>query len=150
MIDLIAATMDAVTKRLNGPNGLATVFLLFSVVMSAVTALLRSDGAKTSLGFVCFMVPVGTLTHDSARANSVRWILRKLLMLPMAAPTGVSIAIACGHSSHAAWATVFGDLRHASGDQIVAFSILLMIMTTLACDISCCLCQSLQHRIAVL
>ena len=53
MIDPVAAMVDAATKRLNGPTGLATALLVLSIVKSAVTAFLRTD-ASTLVSQVIF------------------------------------------------------------------------------------------------
>lgn len=150
MTDLVAAMMDALTKRLSGPTGLATALLLLSIVVSAVIVFLRSDEAKTLSGLAHFMVPIDTLTHASARADFVFWISRKLLMLLVAVPTGASIAIACGYASHAVLATLFGGARHMSNDQNVAISALFTITMLVAYDISYYLYHNLQHRVPVL
>ncbi len=142
--------VDAVTKRLNGPTGLATALLLLSIVVSAVVVFLRSDEEKTLSGLVRFMVPIDTLTHASARADFLFWISRKFLMMLVAVPTGASITIACGYASHAVLAAVFGQAGHVSDQQTVAFSILFTITMLLAYDVSYYLYHNLQHRIPVL
>ena len=142
--------MDAVTKRLNGPTGLATALLVLSIVVSAVVVFLRSDEAKTLSGFVRFMVPIDTLTHASARADFLFWTSRKLLMLLVAVPTGASITVACGYASHAALAAVFGKAGHVSDHQTVAVSVLFTITMLLAYDVAYYLYHTLQHRIPVL
>lgn len=96
MTDSVAAMMDAATRWLNGLTGFATVLLLLSIVVSAVTVFLRFNEAKTSSGFVRFMVPIDALTHASARADFLFWISRRLLMLLVGAFTGASITVACG------------------------------------------------------
>ncbi len=150
MIDLVAAAAGVITKRLNGPTRLATVLLLLSIIASAIIVFLRSDESKTLSGFMRFVVSIDTLTHASARADFLFWISRKFLMLLVFVPTGASITIACGYASHAALAAVFGDVRHTSDEQNVAFSVLFTIMMLLAYDISYYLYHNLQHRIPVL
>ncbi len=150
MIDLVAAAMDAITRRLNGPTGLATTLLLLTIIVSAVVVFLRSDEPKTLSGLARFMVPVDTLTHASARADFLFWVSRKSLMLLVALPTGASITIACGYASHAALAFVFGDAGHISSDQTVATSVFFTITMLLAYDASYYLYHNLQHRIPVL
>lgn len=150
MTDIVAATTDAVSKRLTGPTGVATALLLLSIVISAAIVFLRSDEAKTLPGFLRFMFPVDTLTHASARADFVFWISRKIVMLLVALPTGASITIACGYVSHAALATLFGDAGHASERQTVPMTVLFTITMLLAYDVSYYLYHNLQHRLPVL
>ena len=150
MIDPVTAMMDAATRWLNGPTGLATVLLLLSIVVSAVTVFLRSDEAKTLSSFVRFVVSIGTLTHDFAQADFMLWVSRKLLMLLVAVPTGASITIAYGYASHAVLAAVFGNMAHGSEGRNVAFSVLLIGAMLLAYDISYHLHQNLQRRTSVL
>ena len=142
--------MDAVTKRLNGRTGLATILLLITIVVSAITVFLRSDEPKTLSGFVRFMVPIDTLTHASARADFLFWISRKFLMWLVAVPAGATITIACGYASHAALAVMFGDAGRTSGHETVAISVLFTITMLLAYDVSYYLYHNLQHRIPVL
>ena len=101
MIDPIAAMVDAATRRLNGPTGLATALLMLSIVAFAAAVFLRSDESKTMSGFVRFMVPIDTLTHASARTDFLFWTPRRLLTLLVAVPAGASITVACGYASHA-------------------------------------------------
>ena len=150
MTDLVAATMDAASKRLSGPTGSATILLLLSIVISAIIVFLRSDEPKTPRGLLRFMFPIDTLTHASARADFLFWVSRKLVMLLVALPTGASITIACGYASHAALAMAFGDAGHVSNEQTIAFSILFTVTMLLAYDISYYLYHNLQHRIPVL
>lgn len=150
MTDLVAAVMDAIIKRLNGPTGVATVLLLLSIVTFSVMVFLRFHEAKTLPGLVRFMVPIDTLTHASARADFLFWISRKVLMLPVAVPTGASMTIACGYASHAALVAALGDAGHVSDHQTVAVSVLFTFTMLLAYDISYYLYHNLQHRIPVL
>jgi sterol desaturase/sphingolipid hydroxylase (fatty acid hydroxylase superfamily) len=150
MANLIATTMDAVSKRLTGPTGFATTFLLLSIVISAAIVFLRSDEPKTLSRFLRFMLPADILTHASARADFSFWISRKLVMLLIALPTGASITVACGYISHAVLATILGDLGHASEYLTVPTLVLFTITMLLAYDISYYLYHNLQHRIPIL
>lgn len=132
MIDPVAAVVDAVTKRLNGPIGLATTLLMLSVVAFAVIVFLRSDELKTLSGFVRFMAPIGTLTHAFARTDLLFWTPRKFLMLLVSVPARASITVACGYASHAVLATALGDARRISDHQIIALPELFTITTLLA------------------
>ena len=133
MIDPVAAMVDAATKWLNGPIGLATALLMLLIVAFAIMVFLRSCESKTMSGFVRFMVSIGTLTHASARTDFLFWTPRKFLTLLMAVPAGASITVACSYASHAVLATAFGDARHISDRLFIALSALFMITTLLAC-----------------
>jgi len=150
MTDLAATMMDAVSKRLIGPTGVAAALLLLSVVVSAIIVFLRSDESRTLPGLLRFVTPIAILTHASARADFSFWISRKFVMLLVVLPTGASITIACGYASHAALAAVLGDGGHASERQIVPFTILFTIAMLLAYDVSYYLYHNLQHRVPVL
>lgn len=150
MIDPVAATMGVVTKRLNGPNGLATVLLLLPIVMSAVMVFLQSDKSRRLSGFMQFVVPTDTFMNASAWADFPFWISRKLLMLLVAVPAGASITIACGYASHAVLAAMFGEAGHVSDHQIVAVSVMFIMTMLLAYDVSYYLYHNLQHRIPAL
>ncbi len=121
MTDPVAAVTDAIIKQLNGSIGPATILLLLSAVVSAVTVFLRSDQAKTLPGLKRFMVPIDTLTHASTRANVLFWISRELLMLRVALPTAASIATAYGYASHAVSAAMLGAAGHTSDRQPLQF-----------------------------
>ena len=150
MSDLVAALVDAVSKRLTGPTGYASTILLLSIVVSATAVFFRSAETKTLSGLLRFMFPIEVLGHASARADFLFWISRKLVMLLVAVPTGASITIACGYASHAVLAAVFGDAGHVSASQTVPASLLFTMTMLLAYDISYYLYHNLQHRIPVL
>ncbi len=142
--------MDAVSKRLTGPTGVATALLLLSVIASAIIVFLRSEKPKTLLGLLRFLTPIDILTHASARADFSFWISRKVVMFLVALPTGASITIACGYASHAALTAVFGNGGHVSEHQTVPITIFFTMTMLLAYDISYYLYHNLQHRVPVL
>ena len=132
MIDPVAAMVGAAPKQLNGPTGLVSVLMLLPTVVFAVIVLLRSNESKTMPGFVRFMVPIGTLTHVSARADFLFWTPRKLLKLLVAVPADASITVACGCASHAVLATALGDAGRVSDHQIITLSSLFTVTMLLA------------------
>jgi sterol desaturase/sphingolipid hydroxylase (fatty acid hydroxylase superfamily) len=150
MTDLVAAMMDAVSKRLTGPTGFAATLLLLSIAVSVLIVFLRSNESKTLPGLLRFMIPIHILTHASARADFSFWISRKFVMSVLALPTGASITIVCGYGSHAVLAAVFGDGGHLSEHRIIPITILFTIAMLFAYDISYYLYHNLQHRIPVL
>ncbi len=150
MTNLFAAMMDAISKRLAGPTGIAAALLLLSIIVSAIIVFLRSEAPRTPRGLLRFMLPTELLTHASARADFSFWVSRKLVMLLVALPTGASITVACGYASHAALTAVFGNGTHVSDHQTVPMSVLFTITMLLAYDISYYLYHNMQHRIPVL
>ncbi len=150
MTELIAATLNAITKRITSPTGLAAGILLLSIVLSAAIVFIRSDNPKTPGGLLRFIFPIDILTHPSAKADFSFWISRKFVMLLVALPTGASITIACGYAFHAMLTAVFGDDGPALGSPTIPVLILFTISMLLAYDIAYYLYHNLQHRIPVL
>ena len=72
------------------------VFLLPLISVSVVIAFLQYNEMKTLFSPKHFVLPMDILTCAFARVDVKFWILRKLLMLLVAATTGASITVACG------------------------------------------------------
>ena len=145
----ISALGQAVEQRLTGPSTVAAGLLALTVLVSAVVVFLRSDHPRTLRGVIEFALPAPVITHPSARADLLFWVTRKLVMLPLALPAGVTVAASVGYGVHALLQAAFGVATPTSEPgfwALAAFTASMLI----AYDLSYYLYHVMQHRFPIL
>lgn len=150
MHDLWDVFHEAVRSRLGGASVAALGLLACSILVSAVVVFLRSERDRTLRGFGAFLFPRDIVRHPSARADILFWVTRKLLMLPLSLPVGVTIAASVGYAVHWALLPVFGagaaPAPHPGPLALALFTASML----LAYDVSYYAYHTLQHRVPVL
>ena len=149
MLHYAEVIFDEVTRKLTGPTGCAALLLLASIIISAIVVFLKSGSPVTFAGFIEFMFPRPILNHPSARADFLFWITRKFVMLPLALPTGISVAAAVAYATHSVLQAIFGPGAPVAAPGTVTL-ILFTVSMLLAYDFSYFLYHNLQHRLPIL
>ena len=137
-------------SRLGAASVAATALLVGSILVSAVIVFLRSERDRTVREFGAFMFPRDILSHPSARADILFWITRKLVMLPLTLPAGVTVAASIGYLTHRGVLAVFGPLGTPATHPGPVALVLFTVSMLLAYDLSYYAYHSLQHRLPIL
>ncbi len=150
MHDLMEACSQAVRSRLGGPSIAAAGLLACSILVSAAVVFLRSERDRTLREFGAFMFPRDIIRHSSARADILFWVTRKLLMLPLTLPVGITVAASVGYATHKALLAVFGPGGTPAQHPGLLVLSLFTASMLLAYDVSYYAYHTLQHRVPVL
>ncbi len=150
MHDLMEACSHAVRSRLGSASVAAAGLLACSILVSAVVVFLRSERDRSLREFGAFLFPRDIVRHPSARADILFWVTRKLIMLPLTLPAGVTVAASVGYATHWALLAVFGPGGTPAphpGPLVLALFTASML---LAYDLSYYAYHTLQHRVPIL
>lgn len=144
------AAEQIIRSRLGFSSVAAMALLAATIIISAIVVFLRSERDRTVREFGAFMFPRDILRHPSARADILFWITRKLVMLPLTLPAGVTAAASIGYLTHRGLQFVVGPLATPSAHPGPVTLIFFTISMLLAYDLSYYAYHSLQHRLPVL
>lgn len=150
MHDVIEACSEAVRSRLGSASIAAAGLLACSIMVSAVVVFLRSGRDQTFREFGAFLLPREIIRHPSARADILFWVTRKLVMLPLALPAGITVAASVGYATHRALLAVFGPGGTPASHPGPLVLVLFTASMLLAYDLSYYLYHTMQHRVPVL
>ncbi len=144
------SVLQSIERRLSWPSVIAAGLLGASILISAIVVFLRSDHPRTLRGFAAFALPAPILTHPSARTDALFWITRKLVMLPLALPAGITVAASAGYAVNAGLQAVFGHANLPKTEPSVWILILFTVSMLLVYDLSYYLYHAMQHRWPIL
>ncbi len=140
--------LDTIMQKISGPNMWALLLLWISVIVSVFISYARSDLPRTWPAFRDHLLPPGTLSHASARADILFFVTSKVVHLVVAAPVAFAAANIGSIVNHA--------LRnvlpyHPPAGPIGPMTLLVFTATMLlAYDLSYYIYHNAQHRIPVL
>jgi sterol desaturase/sphingolipid hydroxylase (fatty acid hydroxylase superfamily) len=147
----IARTLfDTLQAHLTGAHLVTLGLLWFTVLLAAVFTFRRSEGCHMApREFLRHLLPAGTLSHPSARADFLFWISRRVFMPLIVLPTAISV-VGAGHVAHQLLTDIFGTdssaYEPASPGMLVLFTLSMLV----AYDLSYYLYHLLQHKIPML
>ena len=147
---MVSALGRAAEAWLTGPSAVAAGLLALSVLVSAAVAFLRSDHSWTLHGLMEFALPPPVMTHPSARADVLFWVTRKVVMLPLALPAGITVAASVGYAANAGLQAAFGHAPTPRAEPgfwlLAAFTASMLLIY----DLSYYLYHVMQHRFPIL
>ena len=149
-MDRLQASLQIFWRWSTGPVGIASALLLMSIVVSAWIVFRRSGEPRTMRGFLSFALPGAVLGHESARADLLFWITRKVLMLPLALPASMAVAIFVGSLINGALRAATGVAAAPKPDPGTLTLVLFTASMLVVYDLSYYLYHALQHRIPIL
>lgn len=143
------AARGAVIASVTGADWLALGLVWATVVAAALVTYVQSRPASASLRDLWrHVLPAGTLSHPSARADFLFWLSRKITMPLMVAPLALS-TVAAGSVAYSLLAMAFGpagQVGPAGTAMLCAFTLSMMV----AYDLSYYIYHYLCHHVPVL
>jgi sterol desaturase/sphingolipid hydroxylase (fatty acid hydroxylase superfamily) len=140
--------LDVVTQKIRGTNMWALLLLWISVVASVLVSYVHSGLPRSWHGFCDHLLPSGTLSHPSARADVLFFVTSKFVHLVVAAPVAFAAASIGAIVNHA--------LQHvtpyhpAVGPASLVELLVFTATMLLAYDFSYYIYHNAQHRVPVL
>ncbi len=142
--------LTAVQERLSGPNGLVLLLLWSTVALAAIVTYFRiQSDRRTIRGFFRHLLPPGTFSHPSVRADVLFWLSRRIFMPLLVIPVVIS-TVAAGHGAYFILSAILGPSTHATGQAGPGMLLLFTVSMLLAYDLSYYLYHYLQHRVPIL
>lgn len=149
MIEAVWGQAVKLVARIEGSSAAAGLLLLGIAVLCALWTYLRSAPDRSLSGLIAFMFPREILTHRSARADLMFWILRAIIFKVLMLPSGVLFIGSMAYGVYQLGTGVLGLAPPAApaGPVMIVFFTLSMV---LASDLSYYLYHVAQHRIPFL
>jgi sterol desaturase/sphingolipid hydroxylase (fatty acid hydroxylase superfamily) len=141
--------LDVMVDKISGPNAIGIALLWITVIASVVISYFHSGLPVSWRAFRNHMIPPGTLSHPSARADMLFWITRKFINLVFFAPAVLG-AVGIGTLINLGLSALFGAHPATSGPISTWMLMLFTLMMFLAYDFSYYLYHNAQHRVPIL
>jgi sterol desaturase/sphingolipid hydroxylase (fatty acid hydroxylase superfamily) len=130
-------------------GGTIMILLLGTLLFAAVVTFVRAGQGQWSFrALFRHILPSGTLTHPSARADFLFWLSKRFIMPPLVLVLGVS-TVAAGHLVYAFLGHVIAHpphTDHAGAPTLLLFTLSMLITY----DFACYSYHFLQHRIPLM
>jgi sterol desaturase/sphingolipid hydroxylase (fatty acid hydroxylase superfamily) len=136
--------------HVQGANGIAILLLWASVLVAGVVTYIHANpGTWSARHFLRHMFPPTILRSESARADFLFWLSRRVFMPLFVIPLAISTVMA-GHFAYWVLTLIFGAPSHpphpAGPVLLVAFTVSMLV----AYDLSYYIYHRLQHAVPIL
>ncbi|MGE0224545.1 MAG: sterol desaturase family protein [Acetobacteraceae bacterium] len=140
----------AMWERISGENGI-TLLLIWATMLLAVGVTFAGvpKQERSWRRLLHHVIPPGTLTHPSARADFLFWLSRRIFMPLLVLPLAIS-TVAAGHVMFSLLTAVFGAPAHQAAEAGPLTLVLFTVTMLLAYDLSYYLYHMMQHKIPLL
>lgn len=137
---------DAVLSEVTGANALMLLVFWGVALFALVFTYWRTPRPHSLRGLFHHMIPYGTLSHPSARADFLFWLSRRIFIPLFVVPLAIS-TVTAGHTAYWILTQIFGSPTHQPGPAGVWTLTAFTITMFLAYDLSYYIYHYLQHRV---